>query len=110
MSICIKAILIISSIVALITASSMGISIYYQRLNLVKTIEGDMMAVRQIAENLVSIHLELWKTEADMTTAVLMETMHNPLSSENEVVSETETMGSINFFAGLRTGRTGSGI
>ncbi|MDR0645366.1 MAG: response regulator [Treponema sp.] len=88
MSIRIKSVLIISSIVALITASSMGISIYYQRLNLVKTIEGDMMVVRQIAENLVSIHLRLWKTEADMTAAMLMENMNNALSSENQEIQE----------------------
>ncbi|MDR0410934.1 MAG: response regulator [Treponema sp.] len=34
-----------------------------------------MMVVSHLAENLVSVHLQLWKTEADMAAKVLMEAM-----------------------------------
>jgi signal transduction histidine kinase/CheY-like chemotaxis protein len=72
MSVRVKAVLIIASIVALITASSLAISMYYNRLHLVETIESDMTVVSQIAVKLISTNLRLWKTEADMVAAAAL--------------------------------------
>jgi signal transduction histidine kinase/DNA-binding response OmpR family regulator len=72
MSIRVRVILIISGIVALITASSMAISIYFSRIHMVATIESDMMAVSQIASKLVSTNLRLLKTEADVAAAAIL--------------------------------------
>jgi signal transduction histidine kinase/CheY-like chemotaxis protein len=72
MSIRVRVVLIISGIVALITASSMAISMYFSRIYLVKTIESDMMAVSQIASKLVSTNLRLLKTEADVAAAAIL--------------------------------------
>ncbi|MDR1862701.1 MAG: response regulator [Treponema sp.] len=66
MSIRIKAVLIIVSIVALITASSMVISMYFSSRHLVETIEGDMAVVSRIAVKLISTNLRLLKTETDV--------------------------------------------
>jgi signal transduction histidine kinase/DNA-binding response OmpR family regulator len=68
-----KVILIITSIVALITASSLIISTYYSQLYLVETIESDMTVVTQIAVKLVSANLYLWRTEADVAAAAVAE-------------------------------------
>ncbi|MDR1073208.1 MAG: response regulator [Treponema sp.] len=84
MSIRIKVVLIISSIVTLITAFSLGISLYYQRIYLMSTMEGDMMVANHLAGNLVSLHLQLWKTEADMAARALTEAMDGALSDENQ--------------------------
>jgi signal transduction histidine kinase/DNA-binding response OmpR family regulator len=72
MSIRVRVVLIISGIVALITASSMAISMYFSRIHLVATIESDMMAVSQIASKLVSTNLRLLKTEADVVAAAIL--------------------------------------
>jgi signal transduction histidine kinase/DNA-binding NarL/FixJ family response regulator len=72
MSIRVKAVLIIASIVALITASSLVISMYYNRQHLVETIEGDMTVVSQIAVKLISSNLRLLRTEADMVAAAAL--------------------------------------
>ena len=72
MSIRVRVVLIISGIAALITASSMAISIYFSRIHMVETIENDMMAVSQIASKLVSTNLRLLKTEADMVAAAIL--------------------------------------
>ncbi|MDR0597100.1 MAG: response regulator [Treponema sp.] len=72
MSIRVRVVLIISGIVALITASSMAISIYFSRIHMVETIENDMMAVSQIASKLVSTNLRLLKTEADVAAAAIL--------------------------------------
>ncbi|MDR2607608.1 MAG: hypothetical protein LBC57_04380, partial [Treponema sp.] len=73
MSIRVKAVLIIASIIALITASSLLISMYYNRLHLVETIEGDMAVVSRIAVKLISTNLRLLRTEADMVAAAALE-------------------------------------
>jgi signal transduction histidine kinase/ActR/RegA family two-component response regulator len=73
MSIRVKAVLIIASIIALITASSLVISMYYNRLHLVETIEGDMTVVSRIAVKLISTNLRLLRTEADMVAAAALE-------------------------------------
>jgi signal transduction histidine kinase/DNA-binding response OmpR family regulator len=101
MSIRIKVVLIISSIVTLITASSLGISVYYQRLNLMRTIEGDMMAVSHLAENLVSLRLQLWKTEADMAANALTEVMNDDLSGDGQGLRAVleEQIGVYNYLA-----------
>jgi signal transduction histidine kinase/PleD family two-component response regulator len=75
MSIRIKVILIISSIVAFITASSMVLSIYYSRIQLIKTIEIDMAAVNRLAVRLVSSHLRLIRAEADTAVEDILEDM-----------------------------------
>jgi signal transduction histidine kinase/DNA-binding response OmpR family regulator len=72
MSIRIRVILIVSGIVALITASSMAISIYFSRIHMVETIESDMLAVGQIAARLVSTNVRLLKTEADVAAAAIL--------------------------------------
>jgi signal transduction histidine kinase/CheY-like chemotaxis protein len=73
MSVRVKAVLIIASIIALITASSLVISMYYNRLHLVETIEGDMTVVSRIAVKLISTNLRLLRTEADMVAAAALE-------------------------------------
>jgi signal transduction histidine kinase len=72
MPIRVRVILIISAIVVLITASSMGISIYFSRIHLVETIENDMMAVSHIASKLVATNARLLKTEADVVAAAML--------------------------------------
>jgi signal transduction histidine kinase/DNA-binding response OmpR family regulator len=72
MSIRVRVILIVASIAALITASSMAVSMYFSRLHLVKTIEDDMTVVSQIAVKLVSSNLRLLKTEADVVAAAVL--------------------------------------
>jgi signal transduction histidine kinase/DNA-binding response OmpR family regulator len=87
MSIRVKAILIIASIVALITASSMAISMYYHRLHLVETIETDMTVVSRIAVKLLSTNLRLWKAEADMVAARALEAaMEDAVSGGNQTL------------------------
>jgi signal transduction histidine kinase/DNA-binding response OmpR family regulator len=81
MSIRIRVILIISGIVALIAASSMIISIYFSRINLVKTIENDMVVVSQIASRLVSTNLRLLKTEADVAAAAILSSAMDGVAS-----------------------------
>jgi signal transduction histidine kinase/CheY-like chemotaxis protein len=87
MSVRVKAVLIIASIIALITASSMVISMYYNRLHLVETIEGDMIVVSRIAVKLVSTNLRLLKTEADMVAAAALEAARDDaVSGKNEAL------------------------
>jgi signal transduction histidine kinase/CheY-like chemotaxis protein len=47
-----------------------------------------MIVVREIAEDLVSIHLQLWKTKADMIAGVVMENMNNAASSEKRDIQK----------------------
>jgi signal transduction histidine kinase/CheY-like chemotaxis protein len=81
MSIRVRVVLIISGIVALITASSMAISIYFSRIQMIKTIESDMMAVSQIASKLVSTNLRLLKTEADVVAAAMLSAAMDSVAS-----------------------------
>ncbi|MDR1618575.1 MAG: response regulator [Treponema sp.] len=69
----VKAVLTIASVVALITTSSLVISMYYNRLHLVETIESDMAVVSRIAVKLISTNLRLLRTEADMVAAAALE-------------------------------------
>jgi signal transduction histidine kinase/CheY-like chemotaxis protein len=71
--------------VALITASSLVISTYYNRLHLVKTIESDMAVTGQIAVKLISANLRLWRTEADMVAAAaLAAAMDDAVAGESQ--------------------------
>jgi signal transduction histidine kinase/CheY-like chemotaxis protein len=85
MSIRVKVVLIISGIVALITASSMAISMYFSRIHMLATIESDMTTVSQIASKLVSTNLRLLKTEADVAAAaILSAAMESAVSGRGE--------------------------
>ncbi|MDR1466651.1 MAG: response regulator [Treponema sp.] len=64
-----------------------------------KTIEVDMMAVSHLAENLVSIRLQLWKTEADMAAKALTEAMNDALSGEGLQAALEEQIGIYNYLA-----------
>ncbi|MDR1886016.1 MAG: response regulator [Synergistaceae bacterium] len=64
MSIRIKVIAIIIAIVVVITASSIAIGLYFADNNLVATIENDMTVVVEIAEELVSANLDLFRSTA----------------------------------------------
>jgi signal transduction histidine kinase/DNA-binding response OmpR family regulator len=64
-----KVLFIIISIVALIAASSMGVGIYFNRVNLIHTIENDMTVVNNIAVSLMATDLGLIKTQADVVAA-----------------------------------------
>ncbi|AEF80679.1 hybrid sensor histidine kinase/response regulator [Leadbettera azotonutricia] len=87
MSIRIKIVLIIASIVALITASSFVISLYFDRLHLVETIKSDMTVVSRIAEKLVATNLRLMKIEADVAAAeILKAAMNDAASSEGQIL------------------------
>jgi signal transduction histidine kinase/DNA-binding response OmpR family regulator len=81
MSIRVKVVLIITSIVVLITASSMAISMYFSRIHLVETIESDMTVVSQIAAKLVSTNLRLLKTEADAVAVEVLSAAMNDAAS-----------------------------
>jgi signal transduction histidine kinase len=87
MSIRIKAVLIIASIIALITASSLVISMYYNHLHLVETIESDMKVVSRIAVKMISTNLRLLRTEADMVAAAALEAAReDAVSGKNEAL------------------------
>jgi signal transduction histidine kinase/DNA-binding response OmpR family regulator len=88
MSIRVKAVLIIASIVALITASSMAISMYFSRRHLVETIISDMNVVSQIAVKLVSANLRLLKTEVDVAAAAaLAAAVEDAVSGKDQALS-----------------------
>jgi signal transduction histidine kinase len=65
-------ILIITLIVAAISASSMCVGMYFSQLHMVETIEGDMSVVGRIAVKLFATDLRLLKTEADMVAAAAL--------------------------------------
>jgi hypothetical protein len=72
MSIRAKVILIITLIAAVISASSMGVGMYFSQLHMVKTIEGDMSVVGKIAVKLLATNLRLLKTEAEAVAAAAL--------------------------------------
>jgi signal transduction histidine kinase/DNA-binding response OmpR family regulator len=59
----------------------MGISLYYNRLHLVETIESDMAVISQIAVKLISTNLRLWRAEADMVAAAALAAARNDIVS-----------------------------
>ncbi|MDR2479223.1 MAG: response regulator [Treponema sp.] len=73
MSIRIKVLLIIISIVVLLTASSMAVGIYVNRASLLRTIESDMEVVSKIAVKLVTTNIGLIKMRADTVAGDILE-------------------------------------
>ncbi|MDR1625531.1 MAG: response regulator [Spirochaetia bacterium] len=84
MSIRAKTFFIVASIVVLITASSIAISLYYSRLHLVETIKDDMRVVSAIAGKLVSANLRLLRTEADVAAANVLSASQSGLRGEEQ--------------------------
>jgi signal transduction histidine kinase/DNA-binding response OmpR family regulator len=64
-----KVTLLIVSIVALITVSSTGLSMYLSQINLLETITNDMTVIGKIAVKMVAANLRLLKAEADTVAA-----------------------------------------
>jgi hypothetical protein len=65
MSMRLKAMAIIVTIVILIAASSTGVGIYFSETRLLETIADDMAVVGKIAVKMVAARLNLLKTETD---------------------------------------------
>ncbi|MDR1935791.1 MAG: response regulator [Candidatus Accumulibacter sp.] len=72
MSIRTRVILIIVAIVAFITATTMGTSIFFIRRGLEETIEGDMIVVSEIADKLVSSAINVQKARASTAAQHLL--------------------------------------
>jgi signal transduction histidine kinase/DNA-binding NarL/FixJ family response regulator len=57
--------LIISLIVAVISAFSMAVGLFFSRFSLDAAIGGELRVISKIADDLISAELDLWKSEAD---------------------------------------------
>jgi signal transduction histidine kinase/DNA-binding response OmpR family regulator len=104
MSIRVRVVLIIAGIVALITASSMAISMYYSQAHMVATIQSDMAVVSQIASKLVSTNVRLLKTEADVVAAAILSSAMEGLVSgrgEQDLPAELEKQAKLHNYISL---------
>lgn len=65
MSVKLKALLVISAIVAVISLSSMGAGLYFSEQRLRDAVEGEMTLFSRIVDELITSELGRWKSEAD---------------------------------------------